>query len=271
MNAPATLLYRGTWTVSIDKEFILHTSISAQAKVLWMVLKSFCAPDSETAFPSLQTLCLAVGVKKDTLLKYRNELRDLGLLEITQSKKDGCFSHNIYTVFDHRNPRKNPNPPHRKKPATEEIASNTIVPNIENDNPKEEEHVPSKPVSLTKPDVNDQASDFVLKWQAHYRETTGQPYCVVERVRKRELVAVQSIIRAGETVDGMIETARRAWTKRGKGWWNCETKSRMILTFVENLPMIRGELANDTSVPADVEWNEERIKRTFGEAYVSAK
>lgn len=94
------LVYQGDWTFAVRKDFVLNPGISTQAKVLYLAIRSYCAPDG-TAYPSGDTLAAALGVSRNTVSKYREELERLGLLKCEQQHSEaGKFSHNVFTLFD---------------------------------------------------------------------------------------------------------------------------------------------------------------------------
>jgi hypothetical protein len=138
------LAYKGDWSFSVRKDFVLNPNISIGAKMLYIALRSFCAPDGDTAFPSSKTLAASLGVSRETVFKYAQELERLGLLERTQQQEGGRFTHTLYTLFDTDSPC-------RKKPCTEKpVAEKSDTKSthinstyIREDVPEEEEGSPS--------------------------------------------------------------------------------------------------------------------------------
>jgi hypothetical protein len=72
------VIYRGDWSFPIKKEFILNPKLSVGAKCLYIALRSYCAPNQNTAFPSTVTLAKALSISRTTLLKLAKELERAG-------------------------------------------------------------------------------------------------------------------------------------------------------------------------------------------------
>lgn len=115
-KSPPRLVFKGDWTFTVSKSFVLNPKISMGAKIAYIALRSFCAPDEDTAFPSSLTLSKALAVSRDTIFKYVNELKDLGLVATEQKSDAGKFAHTIYTLFD---TNRVGNSPLREKPCAE--------------------------------------------------------------------------------------------------------------------------------------------------------
>lgn len=94
------VIYRGDWSFPVKKEFILNPRLSVGAKCLYIALRSYCAPNQNTAFPSTLTLAKALGISRTTLLKYAKELEGAGYLKREQADREtGRFTHTLWTVF----------------------------------------------------------------------------------------------------------------------------------------------------------------------------
>lgn len=85
----------------MDKDFVHDTALSKDARFLWILLASYCSPDSPQPYPSIKTLCRLMGVTKDTLAKYTRELVERGCLMREQRNTNGEFRSNTYTLIDH--------------------------------------------------------------------------------------------------------------------------------------------------------------------------
>jgi hypothetical protein len=94
------VIYEGEWQFPVRKEFVLDSSISVGARLLYIAIKSYCAPNQSTAFPSSFTLANAMGVTKVTIRKWARELEAKGLLKRTQEKlPGGIFSHTLWRLY----------------------------------------------------------------------------------------------------------------------------------------------------------------------------
>ena len=131
------LVYQGSWSFPVKKEFILSPGLSVGAKATYMALKSYCAPDGETAFPSMETLSYALDVSKDTVRVYVGELRDSGLLCVEQhrtpkdSETPNRFARNVYTLKEEMAVQAKPRigkMPTREIPESGKSSANSTVP-----------------------------------------------------------------------------------------------------------------------------------------------
>ncbi len=139
------LLYKGNWDFSVRKDFILNPNLSIGAKMLYLAIRAHCNHDGDTAFPSSVYLAKCLGISKDTIFKYANELKESGLLATEQSKSEtNKFSHTVYTLYADNSQQNQASEPCRKIPYTgkavaEKVATKTS--HTEEDFPKGEEVV----------------------------------------------------------------------------------------------------------------------------------
>lgn len=93
------VIYDGDWSFPVRKDFILNSSISPYSKLLYIALKSYCAPNGNTAFPSSVTLAKAIGISRGTLYKAARELEAINLLTRSQQESTtGRFTHTLWTL-----------------------------------------------------------------------------------------------------------------------------------------------------------------------------
>lgn len=122
------LSYKGSWSFSVKKEFVLNPGVSIGAKLLYIALRSFCSPDEDTAFPSAKSLAESLNVNSETIYKYAAELEEKKFLLRHQEKASGGkFSHTVYTLFDEAPQAV---PPCTAKPVTVKTVTNKLVPFI---------------------------------------------------------------------------------------------------------------------------------------------
>lgn len=63
-----------------------NKNISPYAKLIYAYLVSF-AGDKGMAFPSQSLMCEELGLSRNTIKKYLNELREVGLIELEKHIK----------------------------------------------------------------------------------------------------------------------------------------------------------------------------------------
>ena len=94
------VIYEGDWSFPVRKEFILNPKISRDAKCLYLAIKSYCAPNQSTAFPSTVTLAKALKGSRRSVGRWADELEKLGLLHRTQEQlPNGTFSHTLWKLY----------------------------------------------------------------------------------------------------------------------------------------------------------------------------
>lgn len=89
------------WQFNVSKDFVLGTSLTVGAKMVYLVLKAHCAPNENIAYPSTEYMARCLGVGRDTIQKYVSELRLRGWITTRQHGAVGRFTHTIYTVHQH--------------------------------------------------------------------------------------------------------------------------------------------------------------------------
>lgn len=228
---PSTVIYRGNWTFTVRKDFILHPGVSAGAKCLYLAIRSHCAPDGATAFPSRAMLARALGVGPDTISRYVNELKQLGLLASEQSHEEhGKFSRTIYTLFDtnvliqdeDKAPELENPPPQLEKPRAE----NTVTVKPATKSYQEKEELPNRngDGQAVAPQVAEPSSKppspkrgLTDAWCAAYRQQHIVPY-VFQGAKDGK--AADRLLTCGIPVPKLMEYARAAW--RHPDWFWCK-------------------------------------------------
>lgn len=132
-------LYVGDWSFSVRKDFILNPNISIGAKGVYLAILSHASPVNATAFPSSNFLAKALNISRDTVFKYVNELKIIGLITVVQKMEKGKFSHSEFTVYA-------TNSPCAEFPHTEK----TVAGNSDTKKYQSEEELPSKKRMLAK-------------------------------------------------------------------------------------------------------------------------
>lgn len=110
----STITQKGEWRFPVENSFVRNSSISMEARLLFIILQGYVGPDCAMPFPSLPTLARHCGKHRETVQKYLKELETLGFLERVKVKKGSHFQSTRYVL----NPRSG-NFPLRKLPATE--------------------------------------------------------------------------------------------------------------------------------------------------------
>ena len=94
------VIYEGDWSFPVRKEFILDPSLSRDAKCLYLAIKSYCAPNQSTAFPSTVTLAKALQGSRRSIGRWADELEQHGLLKRSQEKlENGTFTHTLWRLY----------------------------------------------------------------------------------------------------------------------------------------------------------------------------
>lgn len=124
----------------------LRLKLSWRANLVYMALASFANSETQTCFPSKETLGLAVGVKKSTIYEGLKELKDAGVIEINIRENDQNQTSNEYVLLpipfrNTETPVRNTNPPpfaERTPPVrnTNPNKSNLNQPKINNSAPR---------------------------------------------------------------------------------------------------------------------------------------
>jgi hypothetical protein len=70
------LIYKGEWTFTVAKKFVLNPNLSIGAKIVYLAIRSFCSHGEDSAFPSSQLLSAALNINRSTVFKYVSELKD---------------------------------------------------------------------------------------------------------------------------------------------------------------------------------------------------
>lgn len=97
------LLFLGNWQTTMPMLILRHPFLSAEAKVLWGVMKSCADPRTVGALPSHKTLCREIPVEsRHTLRAILMELRAARLLSVYQRPRTllGRFAGHLYLLHD---------------------------------------------------------------------------------------------------------------------------------------------------------------------------
>ena len=123
-----SLVYKGSWTFAVRKDFILDPNYSIGEKIVYQAIRSFCSADNSTAFPSVELLANALDVSRDTIYKHLAGLESKGLIMREQAKEEGRFSHTVYTVYDTEKPSQCGVLTHGEIPDSGNTDTNSTVP-----------------------------------------------------------------------------------------------------------------------------------------------
>lgn len=82
----------------IPKSIMQDTTLKIESKAIFAYLASY-AGTSNKAFPGRDLICHHLNISKDRYYKYMNELKEHGYIEVTQTKDNGKFAHNIYKLI----------------------------------------------------------------------------------------------------------------------------------------------------------------------------
>lgn len=81
----------------VPKLAMQDRELNIGAKAVYAYFCSF-AGAGDTCFPSREKICCDLGVSKNTLTKYITQLVRQGFISVEQTKGNGRFSNNVYTL-----------------------------------------------------------------------------------------------------------------------------------------------------------------------------
>lgn len=82
---------------TVYKTVMLDSRISAASKAVYAYLCTF-AGNGDSCFPSKKKICADLAISKNSLGKYLRELSEMGVIEINQTRENGHFAKNVYTI-----------------------------------------------------------------------------------------------------------------------------------------------------------------------------
>lgn len=100
--------YVGEWSFVVKKRFVTNPGLSIGAKMLYIILKSYCSPNGNTSFPSTERLSAQLKITPKTLLKHAKELEAAKYLKREYRKDNGKFAHTIWTIYGSNSMEKEP-------------------------------------------------------------------------------------------------------------------------------------------------------------------
>jgi hypothetical protein len=91
------------WTIRVPKSLACDRSVSAMARITYIVLMGFEGKDGAPAYPALQTLAWILGCHRKYAQRYIKELESVEWLHKKKFKnKDGQFQAIRYDLLRHR-------------------------------------------------------------------------------------------------------------------------------------------------------------------------
>lgn len=87
----------------VFNDFLDSNLLSAKEKMVFIAIKRFANNETQTAFPSLQTIGRITGMSKSSVQRSLKRLEELGVLEHKRQKneKTNGFTSNLYTIYDY--------------------------------------------------------------------------------------------------------------------------------------------------------------------------
>lgn len=234
---PHRIVYKGNWSFPVYKQFVLDPNYTIGEKILYIALRSYCAPDEETAFPSVKTLAAGLHVGPDSVRTYAAKLEKKGLINREQKREKTeagslRFSHTVWTVMEPKMVNEINDAvrsgvfPSREVPVTGEYGTNSLVQS------RQEE----KPVKNTVADAPVGPNQkFREWWIAEYPKHHSTPYMFIVA----DAVQAARLIKSGVSANDMIATAAQAWSH--PEWFNCK-QAVTIRAFVSRYNAIVEEL-----------------------------
>lgn len=127
------------WSFQIQKNFVIDTRLTRDARMLFIIIKSFASEERPVPFPGVSLLCRLMGCTEDTFRKYRHELEEQEWLRVQHVRGDRSrFERNEYHLLD------GPDSPSPKKPGTEKCRDREM-PSRRNPGTKSTQYLKSVP------------------------------------------------------------------------------------------------------------------------------
>lgn len=113
-----TVSQKAEWRFPIENSFVRDSSLSVDARLLYIIIKGYAGPNCEMPFPSLRTLAFHMDRHRESVQSYLSELVSAGYLQRCHIKIKGRFASTRYVILDRRGKK-----PLRFQPATENPAT----------------------------------------------------------------------------------------------------------------------------------------------------
>ncbi len=114
----STITLKSEWRFPVENSFVRDTSVSVEARLLYIIIKGYAGPDCAMPFPSLHTLSRHMDRHRESVQKYLKELEESGYIVRQHLKVKGKYASTRYELRD-RSGKK----PLRKLPTTEKAAT----------------------------------------------------------------------------------------------------------------------------------------------------
>ena len=113
-----TVSQKAEWRFPIENSFVRDSSLSVDARLLYIIIKGYAGPNCEMPFPSLRTLAFHMDRHRESIQGYLSELECAGYIQRHHKRDGGKFTSTRYVILD-RSGKK----PLRLQPATENPAT----------------------------------------------------------------------------------------------------------------------------------------------------
>jgi len=113
-----TVTQKAEWRFPIENSFVRDTSLSVEARLLYIIIKGYVGPECEMPFPSLNTLARHMDRHRESVQKHLKELEYSGYIEKIKTRRGGMFSSTRYVLFDRSGKKPLRFPPATVKAAT---------------------------------------------------------------------------------------------------------------------------------------------------------
>jgi len=121
-----TVIQKGEWRFPVENNFVRDSSISMEARLLYIIIKGYIGPQCAQPFPALGTLAHHCGRHRESVQKYLIELELAGYIQRQHAKVAGKFVSTRYVLFENGrrlNENRRGKKPLRKLPTTETSAT----------------------------------------------------------------------------------------------------------------------------------------------------
>lgn len=96
----STVTLQAEWRYPVESSFVRNASLSVDARLLYIIIKSYVGPNCALPFPSLDTLARHMDRHRKSVQKNLKELEMAGFICRIKQKISGRFASTRYDLFE---------------------------------------------------------------------------------------------------------------------------------------------------------------------------